>query len=99
MSSDDLILPQLLELLCDLYQDTEGFLERTDEAQLWYNRGYANAMIDTLSRMGYAKQVTGAVDPDAADVIVGQELLPWGKAYGHGWEMGRKETYEVMREP
>jgi hypothetical protein len=94
MPSD--VLPQLLELLCDLYEDTEGFLDRQDDPQVWYNRGYANGMIDGLTRLGYLPQVVSAVEPDPPDVASGQEALPWGKAYRHGWEMGRRETDEVM---
>jgi hypothetical protein len=41
--------------------------------------------------------VESALDPDPAEVIAGQEALPWGKAYRHGWDMGRRETDEVMR--
>ena len=94
--STDVVLPQLLELICDLYDDTEGFLERTDDPQLWYNRGYANGVIHALGCLGYAKHVAGALDPDPEDLTVHQELLPWGKAYRHGWEMGQKEAHEVM---
>jgi len=94
--STDTILPQLLELICDLYDDSQGFLDRTDDAQLWYNRGYANGVIHALQRLGYARHVAAALELDAPDPIAGHEVLPWGKAYRHGWEMGRKETYEVM---
>lgn len=90
------VLSQLLELVCDLYEDTEGFLDRQDDLQLWYNRGYANGMIDGLARLGYLPQVASAVEPDPVDLIAGQETLPWGKAYRHGWDMGRRETDEVM---
>ena len=90
------VLPQLLELICDLYDDSGGFLEHRDEAQLWYNRGYANGVIHALGELGYSGQIAASLDPDAEDLISGQEILPWGKAYSHGWEKGRKETYEVM---
>jgi len=94
--SIDAILPQLLELICDLYEGSQDYLDRTDDAQLWYNRGYANGVIHALELLGYARHVAGALEPDPEDVIAGQEILPWGKAYRHGWEMGEKETYEVM---
>jgi len=90
------LLPQLLELICDLYEDSRGFLDRTDDAQLWYNRGYANGVIHALHHLGYARHVASALEPDGQDPITDHEALPWGKAYRHGWEMGRKETYEVM---
>lgn len=94
--SSDTVLSQLLELICDLYDDSQGFLERTDDAQLWYNRGYANGVIHALDRLGYARHVAAALEPDAETLIAGHETLPWGKAYLHGWDMGQKETFEVM---
>jgi hypothetical protein len=94
--SADTILPQLLELICDLYDDSQGFPDRTDDAQLWYNRGYANGVIHVLDLLGYARHVAGALDPDPEDLIAGREFLPCGKAYCHGWDMGRKEALEVM---
>lgn len=99
MSSASTVLPQLLKLLCDLYDDTGDFLDRTDDAQLWYNRGYANGMIHALSRLGYGAEVESVIDPDGEGVIDGHEALPWGKAYRHGWENGGRETYEVMGVP
>ena len=95
MTADN-VLPQLLELICDLYDDSQAFLDRTDDAQLWYNRGYANGVIHALDSLGYTRHIAGALEPDTKDVIAGQEVLPWGKAYRHGWDMGRKETFEVM---
>ena len=94
--SSDTILPQLLELICDLYEDSRGFLDRTDDVQLWYNRGYANGVIHALDQLGYARHVASALEPDGEAAIAGHEALPWGKAYRHGWDMGQKETYEVM---
>jgi hypothetical protein len=90
------ILPQLLALIGELYEDTVGFTERTDDAQLWYNRGYANGMVEVLGELGFRRQVESLIDPDADNVIAGHELLPWGKAYAHGREMGHRETREVM---
>jgi hypothetical protein len=96
MSQSNAVLSQLLTLLCDLYEDTEGFLERSDDAQLWYNRGYANGMIEALRALGYGAQVESLIEPDAPDAVAGQALLPWGKAYAHGLDMGRRETQDVM---
>ena len=90
------VLPQLLELICHLYEDSEGYLDRRDDLQLWYNRGYANGVIHVLSVLGHANQIVASLDPDSEHLIAGQEILPWGKAYLHGWEMGTRETHEVM---
>jgi hypothetical protein len=91
------ILAQLLELVVDLYDESESFLERSDEAQLWYNRGYANGVIDALDALGYGDAVASVVTPDGSDPIGEHALLPWGKAYRHGWKKGHDETYEVLK--
>jgi len=96
MSLSETVLPQILTLLCDLYEDTDGFLECTDDAQLWYNRGYANGMIEALGELGLCRQVESLVAPDSVDVAADHVLLPWGRAYAHGRDMGRRETNEVM---
>jgi hypothetical protein len=94
--TDSTVLPQLLELICDLYEDTEGFLDRTGDAQLWYNRGYANGVIHALERLGHARAVASALEPDPVDLVDDQARLPWGKAYRHGWDKGTNETFEVL---
>jgi hypothetical protein len=96
MSPPETLLPQLLTLVCDLYEDTEGFSARTEDAQLWYNRGYANGMVEALRELGFLPQLEALIEPDPDDVVAGHELLPWGKAYAHGHTKGRRETHEVM---
>jgi len=96
VSHSDAVLSQLLTLVCDLYEDTEGFLERRDDAQLWYNRGYANGMVNALNALGYGPQVQTVIEPDAPALVADQALLPWGKAYAHGYQKGWRETQEVM---
>ena len=96
MSPSHPVLSQLLTLICDLYEDTESFRERRDDAQLWYNRGYANGMIEALGALGYSAQVESLIEPDVPDAVADQALLPWGKAYAHGFDMGRRETHDVM---
>jgi hypothetical protein len=95
MSSADPLIERLLALLKELTEDSEGYLERQDDPQLWYNRGYANGMADALRQIGYGDQVDAAVEPDCYDAARDQSHLPWGKAYEHGREMGAKETYEI----
>ncbi|VAW69439.1 hypothetical protein MNBD_GAMMA10-299, partial [hydrothermal vent metagenome] len=36
------VVNQLVELLERLYSETEGYEDNPSDAQLWYNRGYAN---------------------------------------------------------
>ena len=42
------------------------------------------------------ENVESLVDPDEPDLSADHALLPWGKAYAHGRDMGRRETHEVM---
>lgn len=94
------ILTQLMELLRDLYGETEGFLDRPDDAQLWYNRGYANGMVSALRELGHGDALPSELDLDPDGEVWGliaqQALMPWGQAHTHGLEMGRKETFEVL---
>jgi hypothetical protein len=94
------IVTQLVQLLQDLYGETQGFLERPDDAQLWYNRGYANGIVLAFRELGYLGALPAGVtwDPDreAWDQIAAQSLTPWGRAHAHGLEMGRRETREVL---
>lgn len=100
MASPDIVLPRLIRPLRDLYGETDGFLERQGEAQLWYDRGYANGMVAAIRELGYGKSLPDdlAFDPDgyARDLIAQQSFTPWGRAYGHGTDMGRNETFEVL---
>ncbi len=94
--SDPGLIEQLFTLLLKLHQETEGYLDRQDDPQLWYNRGYANGMIAALRVLGHAERLQQSLTPDPYDLARDQEHLPWGKAYEHGREMGWKETFEVL---
>lgn len=95
MSSDTTILRQLLDLVARLYDESAGFADNPGDAQLWYNRGYANGMVKALAELGQQAAVAGRIQPDADDVNVGHEVMAWGKAYQHGFETGYRETHEV----
>lgn len=94
------VLTQLIELVQDLYGKTEGFLDHQDDAQLWYDRGYANGMLLALRALGRGDALPQALVPDpdgeAWARIAAQALTPWGRAHAHGLEMGRKETFEIL---
>jgi hypothetical protein len=79
-----------------LKDETEDFLDRGDDQQLWYNRGYANGVVNALDTLGYSEFIDSMIIRDPADLIRGHEALPWGQAYKHGTEMGEKETREVI---
>ncbi|BAZ93231.1 excinuclease ATPase subunit [Thiohalobacter thiocyanaticus] len=91
------ILERLLKLVARLYAETEGFEHHSEDAQLWYNRGYANGMLAGLIEHGHSDAIRAAgISPDPADLVTDQALLPWGKAHTHGYEVGYRETQEVM---
>ncbi len=93
--TDPELLRQLLDLLAELTRESEGYLEREDDSQLWYNRGYANGIAAALTALGHGEALARTVDPDPYDRARDLQHLPWGKAYEHGREMGERETYEV----
>ena len=100
MKSADSVLPRLIALLRELYSETGGFLDRQDEAQLWYNRGYADGMVAAIRELGHGRSLPGDLDYDldsvALNLIAQQSLTPWGRAYAHGAEKGHDETYQVL---
>jgi hypothetical protein len=90
------IFQRLLQLVQDLYTETESLTESDGELQLWYNRGYADGMVVAMQSSGYQAQLEAAGVVIDKALISGQEFLPWGKAYRHGFEMGEKETGEAL---
>ena len=91
------ILGRLLQLAARLYAETEGFEQHSEDGQLWYNRGYANGILAGLAELGHDDAIRAAdITPDPEDIVADQTLLAWGKAYSHGFEMGQRETREVL---
>ena len=90
------LVERLLHLIERLYSESDGFIDHPEETQLWYNRGYANGMIQVLDELGFGAALDGGVKRDPVDLIAGMEILAWGKAYLHGIQVGRRETREVM---
>jgi hypothetical protein len=98
--TDPALLEGLVALMLRLRSETDGFLDRPDDSQAWYDRGYADGMMDAMRSLGHG----AALPPDlihepegAGDVLTaGQASTPWGRAYAHGLEMGRQETHDVL---
>lgn len=89
-------LQYLLDLIERLYQETEGFAEEFDDGQPWYNRGYANGMVAALTSLGYRAFVDARLRIDKPDVLAGHEIMAWGKAYRHGFDVGAKDVGDVI---
>jgi EAL domain-containing protein (putative c-di-GMP-specific phosphodiesterase class I) len=90
------IFQRLLQVVKELHAETASLTAQESELQLWYNRGYADGMIEAMQSLGFKRQLDDAGVAIDMSLINGQELLPWGKAYQHGFEMGEKETEEVL---
>ncbi|MCU7906813.1 MAG: hypothetical protein KZQ76_13415 [Candidatus Thiodiazotropha sp. (ex Epidulcina cf. delphinae)] len=94
----EIALQRLLRVVRNLYAETADLSETESELQLWYNRGYADGMISAMKALGFTRQVDSAAAIGDSALVAGQELLPWGTAYRHGFEMGERETAEVLQE-
>lgn len=94
-----IILEKLFGLIIRLQSESENFLERQGDLQQWYNRGYADGMLKGLQELGCCEQIPAGVRTDAADAVAGCRWLPWGRAYHHGSEKGRREAHEALQNP
>ena len=95
-TATDILLERLLQLVERLQSENAEFIDRPEQEQLWYNRGYANGMLTALHELGYGGRLTGRAQADRADILEGCEALAWGRAYHHGEEMGNREMREVL---
>lgn len=90
------MLERLLQLLGRLYTESAGYFDHPEQEQLWYNRGYAEGMLQALRELGYAADIQDRVPAAAPPLPAGFEVLSWGRAYLHGQETGSRETREVL---
>ena len=89
------VIEKLIELVEQLYQETENYDQNPSDVQYWYNRGYANGVATLLITQGYGDKVKH-LNLDAEDLYNGEQVMEWHKAYHHGFEMGSRESKEVM---
>ena len=92
------LLGQLLALIDQLREESADYLEEPGDQQRWYNRGYANGMVLALRSLGQDAALGGRLPDDAAQ-IQPHGPMPWGRAYRHGEETGRRETHEITGTP
>jgi hypothetical protein len=90
------IVNKLSELVIELYNETADYQDNPADAQLWYNRGYANGVVDALKAKKQADAMAAFIDLDEANLYAGESVMEWHKAYHHGFEMGQKEALEVL---
>ena len=88
------VTERLAALVARLYKESEGYADNPADAQLWYNRGYANGVAAFL----YARGEHGAlkdIDMDNLEQYRNERIMAWHKAYHHGFSMGEREAGEV----
>lgn len=90
------IVSKLSELVIELYNETADYQDNPSDAQLWYNRGYANGVVDALKEKNLADALAGFINLDEANLYAGESIMEWHKAYHHGFDMGQKEAIEVL---
>ncbi len=89
------VVKTLAELIERLYNETDGYIDNPADAQVWYNRGYANGLVAYFRANGLDQQLP-SLNLDAADVHEKDHVMEWFKAYHHGFEMGEREAGEVF---
>ena len=90
------VIDKLVGLVSHLYGESDGYINNPADAQLWYNRGYANGVVAYLRAHGHLEKLQGLV-LDEPDVHQNDQVMAWFKAYHHGFEMGEKESAEVCQ--
>ena len=90
------VINKLVSLVERLYMESEDYMDNPSDAQLWYNRGYANGVVAFLQANGFAEQLSG-MQLDPSDLYKGDVVMAWHKAYHHGFEMGERESAEVYQ--
>jgi len=88
------VLDKLADLVLRLYGETEGYIDNPADAQLWYNRGYANGVVAYLRSRDALGRVQGLALDDI-EIHKDDHVMEWFKAYHHGFEMGERESAEV----
>jgi len=92
------VINKLVGLVERLYAETEAYIDNPSDAQIWYNRGYANGVVAFLQAQGFADKLEG-LSLDAAGLHDNERIMEWQKAYHHGFEMGERESAEVHQGP
>jgi len=90
------LLPRLVALIARLQTGSAGFMDNHQDAQQWYDRGYAAGMIAALDALGHGATLGADIERDAPELMSVHGVMSWGKAYRHGQEVGDRETREVL---
>jgi len=88
------VIDKLVGLVEKLYAETQGYIDMPSDAQLWYNRGYANGVVAYFRSHGFAEKLNH-INLDEDGIHKNDHVMEWFKAYHHGFEMGERESGEV----
>ena len=88
------VIDTLAGLVEKLYLESDDYAQNPSDAQLWYNRGYANGIVAFLTAHNYG-DIIAHLNFDGDDLYKGEQIMEWHKAYHHGVEMGLRESEEV----
>jgi len=88
------VIDKLAGLVEQLYIESADYIDNPSDAQIWYNRGYANGVVAYLQAQGFADKLNG-LTLDAPGIHDNERIMEWQKAYHHGFEMGERESGEV----
>jgi len=89
------VIDKLAGLVEKLYAETQGYQDNPSDAQLWYNRGYANGVVAYFRNKGFVENLNH-LSLDADELYKNDHVMEWFKAYHHGFEMGERESGEVL---
>jgi len=89
------VIDKLAGLVEKLYVETEGYEDNPADAQLWYNRGYANGVVAYFNQSGLSDKLS-YLPLDEESLYDTERVMEWHKAYHHGFEMGERESGEVL---
>jgi len=89
------VIDTLVALVEQLYVESENYSENTSDGQPWYNRGYANGIVSFLNARGHTDEINH-LKLDAENLYHSEQVMEWHKAYHHGFEMGLRESGEVL---
>lgn len=89
------VIDKLVGLIEKLYAETHDYLDNPSDAQLWYNRGYANGVVAYFNKNGFAEKLSHLTLDDES-IHKKDQVMEWHKAYHHGFEMGERESGEVL---
>ena len=89
------VIDQLVDLVEQLYEESAGYIDNPADAQIWYNRGYANGVAAFLCGRGQEAKLK-KINLDDLNIYKNEQIMIWHKAYHHGYEMGERESAEVF---